>query len=58
MIKPEDLFKIAKEKGIRRADIGKYLYGKDWARIYSVKNPTVKTMEKIENAIKMIKKSK
>jgi len=58
MIKPEDLFKIAKEKGIKRADIGRYLYGKDWARIYLIKNPTIKTMEKIENAIKILKKSK
>jgi len=56
MITLNDLFEKAKKKGIRRSDIGRYLYGKNYLIIYNIKNPTVKTMEKIENAIKNIKK--
>lgn len=58
MITLEDLFNNAKKYGIKRADIGRYLYGKNKDVIYNLKNPTVKTLEKIENAIKTLKKSK
>ena len=58
MLELEDLYNEAKKHGIRRADIGRYLYGKNKTMIYLVKNPTLKTLKKIETAINELKKDK
>jgi len=58
MLELQDLYNEARKYGIKRADIGKFLYGKNMTMIYLVKNPTLKTLKKIENAIKELKKSK
>lgn len=48
----EELFEYARRNGIRRAEIGRHIWGKkNVARIYMVKNPTIKTLNTIKKAI-------
>lgn len=55
-----ELIEKAKKHGITRAMIGEEMYGKSqYNRIYMLKNPTIKTIEKMELAIKnLIQKNK
>jgi len=49
----EELFAKAKERGITRGAIGVRVFGrKSYNRIYQITNPTYKTIEKIQKAIK------
>lgn len=53
------LIEKAKKHGITRAMIGEEMYGKSqYNRIYMIKNPTIKTIEKMEIAIENLIKSK
>ena len=55
----EELIKKAEKYGITRAMIGAEMYGKSqYNRIYMIKNPTIKTLEKMEKAIEKLKKCK
>lgn len=54
----EELIKKAEKYGINRAMIGVEMYGKkQYNRIYMIKNPTIKTIEKMIKAIENLKKS-
>lgn len=54
----EELIKKAEKYGINRAMIGTEMYGKkQYNRIYMIKNPTIKTIEKMIKAIENLKKS-
>ena len=54
----EELIKKAEKYGITRSMIGAEMYGKkQYNRIYMIKNPTIKTIEKMEKAIENLKKS-
>lgn len=53
------LIEKAEKHGITRAMIGEEMYGKSqYNRIYIIKNPTIKTIEKMEKAIENLMKSK
>lgn len=53
----EELIKKAEKYGITRAMLGREMYGKSqYNRIYMIKNPTIKTLEKMEKAIENLKK--
>lgn len=49
----KDLFEKAEQQGITRGAIGVRVFGrKAYNRIYQLNNPTFKTIEKIQTAIK------
>ena len=53
------LIEKAEKNGITRAMIGEEMYGKSqYSRIYMIKNPTIKTIEKMERAVEKLIKSK
>lgn len=47
----EKLFEKAEKYGISRSDIGKYIWGINFRRVYMFKNPTAKSLSTLEKAI-------
>ena len=48
----EELLAKAEQNGIKRADIGRHIWGeKNKTRIYLIKNPTIATLEKVKIGI-------
>lgn len=55
MMNINELFLMAKNNGIKRSWIGKEIWGnKQYNMIYMLKNPTQKTLFKVEKAIKKL----
>lgn len=48
----EELFERAESYGIRRSDIGRKIWGqRNIARVYLLKNPTIKTLGLVKRAV-------
>lgn len=48
----EEVFELAKQYGIKRSDIGRRIWGqKNIARVYILKNPTIKTLYIVKKAV-------
>ena len=52
----KELIEKAKKLGITRAMLGEEMYGRSqYNRIYMIHNPTVETLDKVKNAIEVLK---
>ena len=47
----KELFEKAKQHNIPKKAIGEKMYGKNWCALWMVKNPTERTLIRIETAL-------